>query len=343
MTLTVAILSFAHPHVHGYAAYLTSHEGIRVIGTDTGIPDPGTLRGADLADQLGITYFPDVASVLAEAPDAVVICSENAAHRELTEQALAAGAHVLCEKPLATTDEDAAAMISAAGRAGRILMTAYPVRFSPVFADLVARHRAGQLGQILSIHGTNNGKMPRPGERSWFTDPARSGGGALMDHVVHVADLLDELLGETAADVHAAANQIMHADAGVETGGVVSVRYPSGVIAQIDCSWSLPDSAPTWGGLTLEVQGTRGSIRIDPFAGHVAGYDADGAMWQPYGADLDARMIAAFLTAVRTGTQPQPDGAVGARTLAIVTAAQRSVASGRPEAVLPTPAPPARS
>ncbi|QOR70659.1 Gfo/Idh/MocA family oxidoreductase [Ruania alkalisoli] len=330
MTLTVGILSFAHPHVHGYAAALAG-QGVRVIGTDTGTPDPGTIRGADLAAQLGITYAEDVASLLAEAPDAVVICSENSRHRELTEQALAAGAHVLCEKPLATSDEDAAAMVAAAERAGRILMTAYPVRFAPTFADLVARCRAGQLGQILAVVGTNNGKMPRPGERSWFTDPARSGGGALMDHVVHVADLLDELLGEPAENVHAVTNQILHAGTGVETGGVVSVAYPSGVIAQIDCSWSVPDSAPTWGGLTLEVHGTRGSMRIDPFAGHVAGYDAEGAVWQPYGPDLDARMIATFLDAVRTGTRPQPDGGVGARTLAIVTAAQRSVASGRPE------------
>ncbi|UFU02967.1 Gfo/Idh/MocA family oxidoreductase [Ruania suaedae] len=333
MTLTVAILSFAHPHVHGYAAYLRAQPGIRVIGTDTGAPDPGTRRGAELAADLGLEYLPDVASVLAQAPDAVVICAENTAHRELTEQALAAGAHVLCEKPLATSDEDAAAMVAAAEAAGRILMTAYPVRFAPVVEDLLARVRAGQLGQIMSVHGTNNGKMPRPQERSWFTDPERSGGGAMMDHVVHVADLLDALLGEPAERVHAVTNQILHPDAGVETGGVVSACYPGGVIAQIDCSWSVPDSAPTWGGLTLEVQGTEGSMRIDPFAGHVGGYDSDGSIWQAYSTDLDARLITAFLEAVRTGTAPQPDGRVGARTLALVTAAQRSVASGQVEQV----------
>lgn len=327
--LRVGLLSFAHTHALSYARYLSQAPGVDLVSTDVGEVDPGTLRGRELAEELGADYVPDVAALLAERPDAVVVAAENADHRALVEQAVAAGAHVLCEKPLATTDADADAMVRAAREAGVLLMTAYPVRFSPEFAELVARVRSGQLGQLLSVHGTNNGKMPLA-ERSWFTDPSRSGGGALVDHVVHLADLLDELLGEPAAEVHAVTNRILRADAGraVETGAAVSVRYPSGVIAQIDSSWSQPESAPTWGGLTLEVHGTAGSMRIDPFAAHVAGYDAEGALWEPYGPDLDGAMIGEFLDAVRTGRRPQPDGETGARTLAIVTATQRSAATG---------------
>jgi len=328
--LRVGLVSFAHTHATSYARYLASAPGVDLVATDVGEADPGTLRGAEFAQQMGLRYVPDVATLLAERPDAVVVAAENADHRDLVEQAVAAGAHVLCEKPLATTDADADAMVRAAREAGVLLMTAYPVRFSPEFAELVGRVRAGQLGQILSVHGTNNGKMPLA-ERSWFTDPARSGGGALVDHVVHLADLLDELIGEPAAQVHAVTNRLLRSDAGrdVETGAAVSVRYPSGVIAQIDSSWSQPESAPTWGGLTLEVHGTAGSMRIDPFAAHVAGFDAEGALWEPFGPDLDAAMIGEFLDAVRTGRQPQPDGETGARTLSIVTAAQRSAATGQ--------------
>ncbi len=332
--LRVGLVSFAHTHAVSYARYLAAAPGVEVVATDVGEADPGTLRGAAFARELGLRYLPDVATLLAERPDAVVVAAENADHRRLVEQAVAAGAHVLCEKPLATTDEDANAMVQAAREAGVLLMTAYPVRFSPEFTELVARVRDGQLGQILSVHGTNNGTMPLA-QRSWFTDPARSGGGALADHVVHLADLLDVLLGEPAAQVHAVTNRILRADAGrdVETGAAVSVRYPSGVIAQIDCSWSQPESAPTWGGLTLEVHGTKGSMRIDPFDAHVAGYDADGAVWESFGPDLDAAMLGEFLDAVRAGRQPQPDGETGARTLAIVTAAQRSAATGQVVAV----------
>jgi len=334
--LRVGVLSFAHPHALGYVRALAAQPELEVVSTDVGLGDPGTLRGPELAAELGVTYLPDVAAVLATRPDAVIVTSDNAGHRDLVEQALAAGADVLCEKPLATTDADADAMVRAAENAGQLLMTAYPVRFSPAFGQLLARVRAGQLGRILSVQATNNGKMPLA-ERSWFTDPQRSGGGALVDHVVHVADLLDELLGEPAREVHALTNRIMHAETGVqvETGAMVTITYPGGVIAQLDSSWHLPDSAPTWGGLTLEVHGTEGAMRIDPFSQHLAGYDTSGALWDAYGPDLDAAMIGEFLDAVRSRRTPRPDGATGARTLAVVTAAQRSAATGEIELVKP--------
>ncbi|WP_022889703.1 Gfo/Idh/MocA family protein [Agromyces italicus] len=330
--LRIGILSFAHPHVEAYARSLLAR-GVEVFGTDLTPYDAGTQRGAELAERLGIEYLDDVDAVLARAPHGVIVTAENARHRELALAAFAAGAHVLCEKPIATEPADALAMVEAADAAGVTLMTAYPVRFAPSFRELVARVRAGQFGEILAVSGTNNGKIPL--DRSWFTNEAAAGGGALVDHVVHCADLLDELLGETAQEVYATANRILHADRGVEveTGGVVSIAYPSGVIATIDCSWSQPDSAATWGGLTLEVHGTRGSMRIDPFAAHISGYGTGGATWDAFGSDLDELMIDEFLGAVGDSRAPVPDGSVGVRTLAVVDAAKRSVRSGLPEGV----------
>jgi predicted dehydrogenase len=149
---------------------------------------------------------------------------------------------------------------------------------------------------------------------------------------VHCADLLDALLGESAATVRAVSNRILHADRGVavETGGLVTVTYPSGVIATIDCSWSVPDSAPTWGGLTLQIVGTKGTMTIAPFAQHIDGYDANGPVFTPVGDDLDGAMLEEFLCAVRDRRQPQPDADVGMRTLAIVDAARRSAETGQP-------------
>lgn len=333
-TLTIGLLSFAHSHAFSYAAALSAMADVELLTTDPGPHDEGSQRGAELANELGLTYLETVQEVLDRKPDAVIIASENANHRDLTLAAISAGAHVLCEKPLATTDADATSMVDAAKAAGVYLMTAYPVRFHSAFTDLVARVRDGQLGEIISILGTNNGKMPLE-HRAWFTDPELAGGGALVDHVVHVADLVDELLGERAEEVYAVSNRILRAEAGrdVETGGMVSVRYPSGVLATIDCSWSVPESVPTWGGLTLEVHGTLGSVRIDPFHAHVGGYNLDGPLRYAFGPNLDSRMIAEFLDAVRNDRPPRPDGEGGQRTLAVVTAAQRSVASGVSEKV----------
>src|SRR5690625_6553757 len=107
MHLLVVLVSFSHTHATSYALYLASAPGVDLVATDVGEADPGTLRGAEFAQQMGLRYVPDVATLLAERPDAVVVAAENADHRDLVEQAVAAGAHVLCEKPLATTDADA--------------------------------------------------------------------------------------------------------------------------------------------------------------------------------------------------------------------------------------------
>lgn len=328
--LRIAVLSFAHTHALSYVHALKDMPGVELLTADpdgAAAPDDAP-RGASLAAQLGVAYVDSYDEVFTWGPDAVVIAAENSRHRELVERAAAAGAHVLCEKPLATTVEDAIAMRDACDRAGVLLMVAYPVRFSPAVRDAIAELRSGRLGRILGVTGVNNGKLPQ--ERLWFTDPELSGGGALVDHVVHCADLLDELLDERAESVRAVSNRILHSsrDLEVETGGLVSIRYPGGVVATIDCSWSWPMSSATWGGLTLQVVAERGTVTVSPFAKGVAGHDAHGETWSPVGADLDALLLDEFVRAVREGSQPQPDAGVGIRTVEVVKAAQASAARG---------------
>ena len=328
--LRIAVLSFAHTHALSYVHALRAMPGVEIIATDpdgASAPDDAP-RGAALAAELGVAYVDDYEEAFAWKPDAVVIASENSRHRALVERAAAAGAHVLCEKPLATSVEDAAAMRAACEAAGVTLMVAFPVRFAPSYRDAMAQLRSGRLGAVLGAVGANNGKLPQ--DRAWFTDPVLAGGGALVDHVVHCADLLDELLGERPHAVRAIANQALYGDRdlAVETGGMVTLQYPSGVIASIDCSWSWPVSSPTWGGLTLQIVAERGTITVSPFAQGVAGHDAHGETWDPVGADLDALLLAEFVAAIREGRRPQPDGDVGVRTVEIVTAAQASAARG---------------
>lgn len=346
--LKVAIASFAHVHAAGYARALAAAPGVQVLAADpdgAAAPDAAP-RGAELAASLGVDYVDDYDALFAWGPDAVIVTAENARHRAIVEQAAAHGVHVLCEKPLATEIHDAKAMIAACENAGVILMVAYPVRFAPQFTALRAHQDAGALGELFAIVGTNNGKIPI-GTRSWFTDPELAGGGALVDHVVHCADLIDALTGGMrAATVYAAANSILHSDKGVqvETGGLVTVTYENGLIATIDCSWSQPDTAATWGGVTLKVTGTRGSAEVEPFAERVAGVGLEGDIHLGYATDVDALMLDEFLGAVRAsgsavaGTapavQPQPDGHVGLRTLEIVDAARRSAREGAPVQLL---------
>lgn len=344
MSLKVAMASFAHTHASSYASLLGAMPDVEVLSADpdgASAPDAGP-RGAELAGKLDLPYVDSYDELFAWGPDAVVVTSENARHRELVERAAAVGAHVLCEKPLATEVADGEAMLAACKAAGTILMVAYPVRFSPSYLRLRASVEAGLLGDVFAVLGTNNGKIPYD-QRQWFTDAELAGGGALVDHTVHCADLIDGLTGGASATrVYAAANHVLHQDKGVavETGGLVTITYDNGLLATIDCSWSVPDNGPTWGGVYLQVTGTNGSVEIEPFLPHVTGTDAAGETYLPIHDNFDVSMLATFLTAVResgpatTGTAPavvpQPDGAVGLRTLRIVDAARRSAVSGQP-------------
>ncbi|MGN6743806.1 MAG: Gfo/Idh/MocA family protein [Amnibacterium sp.] len=340
--LKIAVMSFAHTHALSYVTSLAAMPDVEVRGSDPDGISTGEsvteLRGRALADALGVGYADTYEELLAWGPDAVVVTSENARHRELVELAAAAGAHILCEKPLATTWEDGVAMRDAAAAAGVLLMVAFPVRFASAFERLRAAHQAGALGQLVSVRGANNGMLPTT--RDWFTDPALAGGGALVDHIVHIADLLDGLMESEPLTVTAIANRTLHAErADAETAGLVSITYANGVIAAIDCSWSRPDTSPVWGGLTLLVAGTGGTVEIDFFGPAARGLAASSGrpIESRYGPNFDDAMLDTFVDAVRSGTQPQPDVHVGLRTLAVVLAAQESARTGRTVQVVREP------
>ncbi|MFH0518564.1 Gfo/Idh/MocA family protein [Streptomyces sp. M41] len=338
--MKVAVLSFAHVHAATYLQLLRERPDIELIAADPDAEPEDPTRGKALADELGIPYRSSYEAALAEQPRAVIVTSENARHRHLVEQAAAAGAHILCEKPLATTETDALAMIEACETAGVSLMTAYPVRFHPAFASLRHALTDGSLGRLLSVHGVNNSSPPSL-ERSWFADLALAGGGAVMDHTVHIADLLDVLLdGEQPTHVYAVANNRLSpapdtATKDVETAGLITLTYPRGLTATIDCSWSHPATHPTWGGLSLTCVTERAQAEFDAFPPLLTGYNTPEASprWEPSTVDLDAAMLNSFLTAARTGQRAHPDGHTGLRTLRIVLAAYESLTTGQPATI----------
>ena len=336
--MRIGLMSFAHLHAISYARLLGGRPDVEVVASD---PDQarrgGGPGGRVLADELGVRYVEDYEALLATEPDGVIVCAENAEHRRLTELAAAAGAHVLCEKPIATTLADADAMTAACAAAGVQLMIAHPVRFAPAFAALRETVATGTLGEVVSIAGTNNGRLPG----GWFVDPDAAGGGALTDHLVHVLDLLDALWpGSRVRSVYAVANRTLHPEVAVETGGLAALRLElstgsTPVPVTIDASWSRPDGYATWGGLTLRLIGTGGIGELDPFALRVGGHlsSTQNAAWIPYGPDLDELMLRSFLDLVAgrgAAAQPGTDGAAGTRGLAVVLAAYASVRRGQP-------------
>ena len=318
-TLKIALMSCAHTHAGAYAARLEPRADIDLVVAD---PDGfGDVQGVTV-----VGSYDEAWNAWPEGPDAIVVTSANAHHKDLVLEAARRGVHVLCEKPLATNVADAEAMVAACAEAGVVLMTAFPVHFAPAVETLRAAVADGALGEVIGITGTNNGKLPDT--RAWFTDVELAGGGSLVDHTVHIAEILDSMVGPPTT-VHATSNRILWADRageGAETGGLVTLTYDSGLVATIDCSWSQPADAPTWGGLRIQAVGTGGQLQVDAFAEHVGG----PGQWLPYGVDSDAALLEAFLGAVRAGTAVEPSGDVGLRTVRVVAAAQESVRTGQP-------------
>lgn len=333
--MKVGVLSFAHPHAAGYSRVLGELEEVEVRASDPdgGLGEPGNRRGAELAAELGVGYSDSYEDLFAWGPDAVIVTAENARHRPLVELAASRGVDVLCEKPLATSIADAEAMVRACRDAGVRLGVAYPVRFSRSYASVKSAAASGALGELLLISGANNGQLPA-GSRPWFVDPGLAGGGALMDHTVHVADLVDDLLGGVPAEeVYAQSNNLLyHGQVEVETAGMVTVRYPNGVVLTLDCSWSQPLSHPRWGGVEVQVVGTGGLADMDAFGQLVSGWDeaARLPLALPWGSNLDRDLLEAFLFGRSPTGVTVADGEAGVRSLRVALAAEESARTGSP-------------
>jgi predicted dehydrogenase len=323
--LRVGILSAAHVHVDAYAQILRAMPDVELIG----LADEDADQGEAFRRRHRLPYLGGRKALLAAQPDAVVVCSSNSHHRADVEALAARSIHVLCEKPLATTVDDATAMVRACGDAGVQLMTAFPMRFSPPMLAVAADLHEDRIGRVCAVAAVNQGEDPSR-HRAWFADPVLAGGGALMDHTVHVVDLLRWMLGREVTEVWAATNHILHADrAAVETGGLLLLHLGD-VFVSLDCSWSRPDAYPTWGGLGMEIVGERGVLDVDAFRQrftlHAAG--DPGATWVYWGSDPNVAMVRAFTEAVREDREPPITGIDGLRAVEVVAAAYASAASG---------------
>ncbi len=330
MSVKVGIVSFAHVHAPEYAAVLATLDAADFVGISGG----DAARGRRAADEWGVRFF-DEPQALFEAVEAVVVCSENRRHAEDAIAALGSGVHVLCEKPISTTIEDARTMIRASEEAGRQLRIAFPVRYLPAVRRARELVRAGALGRILAVNGTNHGQMPG----GWFLDPGAAGGGAVMDHTVHVADALRWILGAEASSVYAEVGSFFGAE-GIDDSAILTLEFEGGPIADgafatIDPSWSRGEGYPTWGDVTLRITGTSGVLDVDPFARRLTtfNHETGSTSWTHLGEDMNVLMVEDFLRGVAEDQPAGASGVDGLRALEIVLAAYRSGEDHEPRRV----------
>jgi predicted dehydrogenase len=323
--LRIGILSTAHVHADGFAALLNTMPALEVVG----FSEPDVARASAFGDSTGFKHFATHRALMDSQPDAVIVCAETSLHLPLVRLAAKCGAHILCEKPIATTLSDALEMQKACNAAGVKFMTAYPMRFDPNLIALKKRLEVGDLGRVLAICGINHAENPMH-RRAWFVDSKLAGGGAVMDHTVHLTDLYRWLLGREVTSVQAEVSNPFYP--ALETDSAAFATLGLGdVPCSIDASWSRPVGIyPRWGHLKLEVFLEGGAFEVDAFAQSLKLYSKNtpkASRWLGYGADATHAMLEAFLQAVRLDT-PVPvswqDGYAGLQVaLACYDSSQR--------------------
>jgi len=233
--------------------------GVRVAAIAARDPD----RARDAARRHGIPEVHGTYDSLLADPtlDAVYLPLPSALHGEWMLKALAAGKHVLCEKPFAANAEEAERVADAASDTGLVVMEGFHYRYHPLMHRLVEIVRSGDIGELVSVSSSLCIPLPPSGDFRWR---AELGGGSTMDVGCYPIHLVRTLAGQEPAVTDAIARASHN---GVDRYLRADLRFPSGATGRVTSSmWSLHavDSSAT-------VRGTRGSIRmLGPFHPHAA-------------------------------------------------------------------------
>lgn len=263
----------------------------------------GAQRGYD--DYQAVLDDPEV--------EAVYIPLPNGRHREWTERAAAAGVHVLCEKPLAPTAAEAAAMADACAAAGVVLMEAYMTPFHPRAEAMAERLAAGVLGRPRFARAAFTFPLTDTANHRWLVE---QGGGALLDVGGYcLSPLVD--VGGRPDDVAATA---VLAPSGVDATFCGWLAFPDGLSASFVCSFEAPERQH------LEVVGTRATLTVDtPFAGGATGtrpllHHLDGRVEEVAGPDDDPyrRMVGHFADVVRGRARSRRPPSASVALLALI-------------------------
>ena len=266
------------------------------------------------ADRYDIPRVTTDWETLAEDPsiDAAVVGTPNALHAPQTIALLRAGTHVLVEKPMAMNLTGCDAMIEASRSSGAHLMVAHCWRFHPDVIALRDRIARGELGDIVKTHGYST--HVNWGPSGWFTDPALSGGGALLDMGVHAIDTARFLLGDPQPGRVSASIRTRYAEGRytVDDDGILLIEWSSGTTSVVECGWWQPHA----GGMEAdtEVFGTKGYARIWP-------PEPPSDDYEHMPQSMFTAQMAAFLDAIAEGRPPSPSGEDGRAVMQVVDAA----------------------
>ncbi|WP_168122863.1 Gfo/Idh/MocA family oxidoreductase [Paenibacillus sp. HB172176] len=289
----------------------------------TGLCDSNRETAEALSRKTGAPAFESFEQMLEEIEcEAVSIALPSFLHKEFTLLAAKARKHIICEKPIALTLEDASEMIACCEEHGVKLFIGHVVRFFPDYVDLKQAIDNGAIGNPAVAHASRIGGHPG----RWYTDASRSG-GIIVDLMIHDLDFLRWSLGKVSS-VYA-----LHSANAEQEYSLVTLRFASGAVANVEGHWGYPGPFQT----KAEIAGDGGVIRADSMksssivihkkdsdTGKTAAVLGSPAYRNPYELQLKH-----FLDCIRDGSEPIVSAIDARKALELALAADESARTGK--------------
>jgi predicted dehydrogenase len=291
--------------------------------------DAGRVREAGAI--VGVTAAGSLEAALADKLDGALVCTPPASHVELARRALAAGAHLFIEKPVATASADVPPLLDEAARSGRLVAVGFNLRFLPSLRRVKTLLEDKRAGKVLAVRAEFGSYLPdwRPGRdyRDNYAVRAALGGGILLD-AIHELDYLGWLFGEV-AEVLCTAGHVSDLAGDTEDLAEVTLRFESGVLAQVHLDYLQRAYRRN-----LQVIGDAGGVAWDYPTHTVSVCGTDGRPEAATVADGDSNAmyleeVRHFVACLEGREQPLVDGREALRSLRLVEAARVSAREGR--------------
>jgi len=329
LALTQILPGFALSRRVRIAALVSGErEKARIIAAQYGLPDKSIYDYSNFDD---LKNNPDV--------DIIYIVLPNAMHAEYTVRAAQAGKHVLCEKPMSTSVQDAQRMIDACKQAKRKLMIAYRCQYLPEYRTLIGMARGKALGTLRMIEANNGQNNANDGQ--WRLNKAMSGGGSLPDVGVYCLNAARFITGEEPIEISARTVQPTDDPRFKEVEDLCSftLRFPSGVVANCGSGYSYHENrflrvmgSEAWAGLDPAFGYDNLTMQIGRRAGNSSGLEQ--RRWSPrnqFAVEMDA-----FADAITHDRAPLTPGEEGQQDMRVMEAIYQSAVSGSVIKMTPT-------
>jgi len=334
--LRVAVIGCGSIAKHRHLKEYASNDKVEIVA----VCDIVELRAKETAERYHAKSYTSYEDLLkTETLDAVSVCLPNYLHTPVSIQALNAGLHVLCEKPMATSSEEADRMIEAARKNNKKLMIGHNQRFVASHQKAKQLIEDGEVGNIYSFrtafgHGGPEG-WSADGRDSWFFDKDQAFIGAMGDLGVHKADLLRYLLNEEFVEVGAFVETNAKENTNVDDNAVCVLKTRSGIIGTLAASWAYNAKEDN----STIIYGENAILRLEDHPdyslivqyknGEVVKYELGGIQSNEDGGQTTSHVIDHFVESILTDTQPLIDGQEGKKSLEVILGALESVTTKR--------------